>query len=133
MHSNIMWECEMLTVFYDGKCGVCRKEIDYYKSIAPAARFCWIDIATDPQPLAALNVTQVDALRRLHARDDAGQIYVGVAAFVAIWRGLPAWRYLALLMKLPFVVPVASLAYNKFADYRFARLAHCQIAKTTTK
>jgi predicted DCC family thiol-disulfide oxidoreductase YuxK len=24
----------MITVFYDGKCGLCRREIEYYKRIA---------------------------------------------------------------------------------------------------
>jgi predicted DCC family thiol-disulfide oxidoreductase YuxK len=118
----------MLTVFYDGKCGLCSKEINYYKSIAVADNFYWFDVANDPKPLASLNVSQSDALRRLHALDEKGQIYIGVAAFVAIWQRLRYWHLLALLMKFPFLMQLASLAYNRFADYRFERLEHCQIA-----
>ncbi|MEC9079196.1 MAG: DCC1-like thiol-disulfide oxidoreductase family protein, partial [Pseudomonadota bacterium] len=31
----------MITVFFDGKCGLCSREIRHYQKIAPAERFCW--------------------------------------------------------------------------------------------
>ena len=123
----------MLTVYYDGKCGLCRREIEYYKRVAPADQFVWLDIATDPAGLADLDVSQADALRRLHARDSFGNTYVGVAAFIAIWQGLNYWRYLAMIINLPLLQPVAAFAYDRFADYRFSRLTHCRIASRTAK
>ena len=39
----------MITVFYDGKCNLCSKEIKYYKSIAGENVFNWFDIANDPK------------------------------------------------------------------------------------
>ena len=123
----------MLTVYYDGKCGLCRREIEYYKRVAPADRFLWCDIAHDPTSLADINISQADALRRLHARDSTGALYVGVAAFIAIWQRLSCWRYLALIIKLPLLQPLAAFLYNRFADYRFSRLTHCQIASRAAK
>ena len=123
----------MLTVYYDGKCGLCRREIEYYKRVAPVDRFVWLDIANDPAGLADLDISQADALRRLHARDSFGNIYVGVAAFIAIWQGLNYWRYLAMIISLPFFQPMVAYAYDRFADYRFSRLTHCQIAARTAK
>jgi len=123
----------MLTVWYDGKCGLCRKEINYYKAIAPADQFVWLDIATDPAPLAERGISQADALRRLHAADESGRLYIGVDAFVAIWKRLDYWRYLAMIIPLPLVLPLAQYAYNHFADYRFARLSHCQLASSSAK
>ena len=123
----------MLTVYYDGKCGLCRREIEYYKRVAPADRFVWLDIATDPAGLADLGITQSDALRRLHARDASGTMFVGVAAFIAIWQGLNYWRYLAMIVNLPLLKPLAAFAYDRFADYRFSRLTHCQIAFRNAK
>jgi predicted DCC family thiol-disulfide oxidoreductase YuxK len=123
----------MLTVYYDGKCGLCRREIEYYKRVAPADRFVWLDIATDPASLADLDISQADALRRLHARDASGVVYVGVAAFIAIWQGLNYWRYLAMIVNLPFLKPLAAFTYDRFADYRFSRLTHCQLAARTAK
>lgn len=123
----------MLTVYYDGKCGLCRREIEYYKRVAPADRFVWLDIATDPASLADLDISQADALRRLHARDASGVVYVGVAAFIAIWQGLNYWRYLAMIVNLPFLKPLAAFTYDRFADYRFSRLTHCQLSARTAK
>ncbi len=123
----------MLTVYYDGKCGLCRREIEYYKRVAPVDRFVWLDIATDPASLADLNISQSDALRRLHARDSSGAIFVGVNAFIAIWQGLNYWRYLAMIVNIPLLQPLAAFAYDRFADYRFSRLTHCQIAARNAK
>ena len=124
---------KLLKVYYDGKCGLCRREIEYYKRVAPADRFEWLDIATDPAGLADLDISQADALRRLHARDASGNIYVGVAAFIAIWQGLNYWRYLAMIVNLPLLQPLVVFAYDRFADYRFSRLTHCQIAAAAAK
>ena len=101
--------------------------------MAPAGRFDWLDIATDPAGLIDLDISQADALRRLHARDSFGNIYVGVAAFIAIWHGLNYWRYLAMIINLPLLRQLAAFAYDRFADYRFSRLTHCQIAARTAK
>ena len=35
---------------------------------------------------------------------------------------------LAILVSLPVVRYIAAMLYNRFADYRFARLEHCQIS-----
>ena len=122
----------MIDVLYDGKCGLCSKEIAYYRRVAPGGVFNWLDIATDPRPLAVFGLSQPQALRRLHVRDAEGQWHVGVAAFILIWRYLPRWRFLAVILSIPGVREVADGLYNRFADYRFARLTHCQIAAGAT-
>ena len=123
------WVILMIEVFFDGKCGLCSKEIAYYQSIAPSGIFAWMDIATDSSPLVAYQISQADALRRLHVRDDAGEWHIGAAAFLVIWQQLRYWRFLAILVGLPMIRQIAAMVYNRFADYRFAKLAHCQIAQ----
>ena len=39
----------MITVFYDGGCGLCHKEIAYYQRIAPKDRFVWVDLHATPE------------------------------------------------------------------------------------
>ena len=119
----------MIEVFFDGKCGLCSKEIAYYQRIAPTGVFAWMDIATDAAPLAAHNIAQADALRHLHVRDGRGEWHIGAAAFVVIWQQLRHWRLLAAIVDLPLIRQTAAAIYNRFADYRFAKLAHCQIAQ----
>ena len=123
------WVILMIEVFFDGKCGLCSREIAYYQNIAPSGIFAWMDIATDASPLAAHQISQADALRHLHVRDEAGEWHIGAAAFLVIWQQLRYWRFLAILVGLPMIRQIAAMVYNCFADYRFAKLAHCQIAQ----
>ena len=117
----------MIAVYYDGKCGLCNKEIRYYQQIAPQGTFVWYDIASHPHHLEPFNVSQEQALRRLHALTQEGSLVVGVDAFCTIWRELSGWRWLGMVVSLPVIRQCAQLGYNWFADYRFAKLPHCQI------
>ena len=96
--------------------------------ISTPKTFIWRDIANEPQHLRKINVSQSDALRRLHVSDQAGTIHVGIDAFIAIWKKLPRWRLLALICAIPGMRPILSLLYNKFADWKFSRSAHCQLS-----
>ena len=88
-----------------------------------------MDIATDASPLAAHQISQADALRYLHVRDASGTWHIGAAAFLVIWQQLRYWRFLAVLVGLPIIRQIAAMVYTRFADYRFTKLAHCQIAQ----
>ena len=122
----------MIKIYFDGKCGLCSREIEYYKTIAPTHLFEWADIAHDPSHLLALNISQAEALRRLHGLDNQGRLHIGVDAFLLIWRELSYWRYLGIIVGLPGIRQIAGWLYNRFADYRFSRLTHCQIASDDT-
>ena len=52
----------MITVFYDGKCGLCSREIGHYMKISPPTTFIWRDIANEPQHLKKINVSQSERL-----------------------------------------------------------------------
>ena len=119
----------MTIVYFDGKCGLCSKEISYYQKIAPKGVFEWQDIAHDASALKPLNISQADALRLLHAKDKKGEMQIGVDAFILIWNELSiGWRFLSVLAGLPIIRPILGWVYRRFASYRFARLEHCQIA-----
>ncbi len=117
----------MITVFYDGKCGLCRREIEYYKRIAPEGIFDWQDITIDTSSLEILGVAYTDGLKQLHAQDLQGKLHGGVDAFILIWRQIPRWRILAKIVAIPFIYPIANISYRAFAAWRFSRLSHCQI------
>ena len=121
----------MITVFYDGKCGLCSKEINHYRAIAPSDVFDWQDITASSATLERQGVSLADGLRRLHALDSNGQLHVGVDAFILMWRQMPRWSVLAAFVALPGVRQVATFAYDRFATWRFKRLPHCQIAAGT--
>jgi predicted DCC family thiol-disulfide oxidoreductase YuxK len=118
----------MIRVFYDGKCGLCRREIEHYKRIAPVGVFDWVDITVDASSLEKLSIAYADGLKLLHAQDAQGKLHVGVDAFILIWRQIPRWRVLASIVGAGFIRSVANIAYRAFAAWRFNRLSHCQIA-----
>lgn len=120
---------EQISIYYDGKCGLCSKEINYYKSIAPQNRFKWYDITIDAMPLKRAGIDPLIALKQLHAKDREGSWKVGVDAFLLIWNELKYWRLLALFIRLPGIYYLAKLAYRLFAVWRFRHLGYCQTSQ----
>jgi len=118
----------LVKVFYDGKCGLCSKEINYYIKIAPPNIFEWLDIANNPGDLKKIKVSQYDALMFLHAKDENLKLKIGVDAFILIWSKLKYWRLLSLIIKLPLIYQCTKIVYRAFAKYRFKKLTHCQLA-----
>lgn len=119
---------DMITVFYDGKCSLCSKEIDYYRKIAPSGIFDWQDITKSQEKLKKENITLSEGLKLLHAKDHTGQMHIGVDAFILIWKQLKRWRVLAVLVGLPIIKQFANVSYHIFANWRFKRLKHCKLA-----
>jgi len=123
----------MITVFYDGKCGLCSKEINHYRKIAPSDIFNWQDITESADELSNEGITLSEGLKLLHAKDNSGQIHVGVDAFILIWRQLERWRVLAVLVGLPIIRQIAGMGYKTFANWRFKGLEHCQLTARKEK
>ena len=117
----------MISVYFDGKCSLCKKEISYYKTIAPVNKFLWKDIASDPSHLQEINVSQQAALRRLHVLDDEKNLIVGFDAFIVIWSQIKLWSLVASIASLPIINLVLKKSYNWFADWKFRRSPHCSL------
>ncbi|OJF94954.1 thiol-disulfide oxidoreductase DCC family protein [Pararhizobium antarcticum] len=118
----------MITVFYDGACGLCTREINHYRRIAPPGAFQWVDVMRDGQALEKHNISLAAALLDLHSLDQNGTVHRGVDTFLLIWRQIPRWRFVAKVAGLKPVTLVLKAIYPVFARWRFARLSHCQIA-----
>ncbi len=116
----------MITVYYDGKCNICRREINYYKKISSKNIFNWCDIANNPEKLLDMDIKINQALLYLHVKDEKDNIYIGIDAFIVIWKNLKNWRYIAYLISLPPIKIFANYVYIKFANYRFSRKIYCQ-------
>ena len=115
-----------VSVYYDGKCSLCAKEIAYYKNIAPENTFSWVDITVCAKELELEGISFSQGLKLLHVRDEAGKFHTGADAFVCMWRKLPRWHYLAYVVSLPGIKQLANFIYHRFATWRFKRLSHCQ-------
>jgi hypothetical protein len=58
-----------LTIFFDGACPLCRREIAHYLRRDRSGRLAALDIAADPAPLAILGVTQRARVTAFFFRD----------------------------------------------------------------
>ena len=123
----------MISVFFDGKCNLCSKEINYYQRIAPKNTFNWVDITKTPGELDRFEIKLSDGLRLMHVADSRGNIFTGVDAFIIMWKQIKYWKFLGLFVSLPIVKQIANLLYQYFADWRFNRYEHCLIAQENEK
>lgn len=105
------------TVFYNGACPVCRREIDHYRSLdhrhAKALDFC--DINGAERQLASLGLSKDDARRRLYVHEPDNGLMSGIHAFAAIWDRLPPYRWLGTLSRLPVLKTVLPWVYEAIA------------------
>ena len=113
-----------LTVYFDGACPLCRAEIAHYAAEPGAAQLCFRDVSRDA-PAPGPDLTAADALARFHVRTSDGSLLSGAAAFAAIWRLLPRWRWVARVAGLPGAMTVLEAGYRLFLPLRppLSRLA----------
>jgi predicted DCC family thiol-disulfide oxidoreductase YuxK len=85
----------------------------------------------DRADLAALGLTPEDAARRLHVVRD-GELLAGLPAFVALWEEMPRFRWLARVVSLPLVRPVASAVYERVLAPALYALHRRRVARRST-
>jgi predicted DCC family thiol-disulfide oxidoreductase YuxK len=117
----------MIKILFDNQCNICRKEIQYYKSIAPSGVFLWCNLHAHEEILYKYQITYKDALLSLHAIDENEIMHIGVDAFCLIWKHLRGWRFLSLIIRLPIIYSVSKIAYKYFALWRFKKLHYCRV------
>lgn len=100
------------TVFYDGGCPICRREIGLYRARRGAERIDWVDINASDDLQIAPGLSRCDAMARLHVRNTDGRFVSGARAFIALWRRLPAFRPLGLILSMPPLPWIAEQAYR---------------------
>lgn len=107
-----------VTVFYDGACPLCRREIGFYKDLNGAENIDWIDVANCNDTDIPTDVTRKQLLGRFHIQTADQSIKSGAAAFVEIWRKLPAFRPFAGIARVPGAMPVLEFGYTIFLKFR---------------
>jgi predicted DCC family thiol-disulfide oxidoreductase YuxK len=114
-------EGAIATVFYDGSCPLCRREIDHYRRRIGSSQVMWVDITTEPEMLAAHGLKRQAAMARFHVLDAAGQWQTGARGFVELWSHLPAYRWLANTINCLRLVSTLEWLYTHFAHWRLKR------------
>lgn len=105
------------TVYYDGACPVCRREIGWYRAMAGAERVRWIDVTTGPIPEG---YDRDALLRRFTIERADGARLTGARAFVALWRSLRPTRLLGRIMDRQPFLAVGEGLYRLFLRLRMS-------------
>ena len=103
-----------LTVWYDGDCPICAAEIGLMRQLDRRSAIEFVDLSRP----GACPIDREARLARLHAQTSGGPTIVGAAAFVAMWRVLPALRPLAVLASPAPVLWMLERAYRLFLRLR---------------
>lgn len=122
MKDSSALKSEPVTVWFDGGCPLCRREIAGIRRLDTAGRITFIDVSGDSP--ADCPVDRADLLARFHARE-GDRVLSGAAAFAAMWRAIPVLRPFGLLARNALILSALERGYRLFlrARPRLQRLA----------
>ncbi|HEX4878227.1 MAG TPA: demethoxyubiquinone hydroxylase family protein [Limnobacter sp.] len=115
--SNPSSKNDCLTVFYDGSCPLCRREIALYQGLKADQPIEWKDVSAEHTELPA-HCQRDMLMQRFHVQNPAGELQSGALAFATLWQALPGWRWLGRLSRLPGVLPMMEWLYRFFLKIR---------------
>ena len=117
---------ESLTVFFDGSCPICSKEINFYKMRAGADELSWVDVSDEEIPIPIQTRSREELMARFHVLSSSGELVSGGAAFAELWASLPAFKIFGKIFKLPILRYLIDVGYDIFLTLRpkFQNLFH---------
>ena len=83
-----------LTVYYDGGCPLCQREIAFFKKREEPGKVNWIDICSSTDQALGEDLKRCDAMSRFTVRNTDGTLVSGAAAFSEMWRVTPGFKWL---------------------------------------
>lgn len=106
-----------VTVWFDGACPLCRREITLLRRLDRRGRVRFVDVS--PEESTAYCPLDRDALlARFHAQETGQPIVSGAAAFAAVWRAIPWLSPLGHLARIPPLLWLGERAYRLFLRLR---------------
>ncbi len=109
-----MTPANALSVYFDGSCPLCTREIAFYRRLRGADAISWVDASQCADWEIAPGLTKSAALSRFHVLTSDGELLSGAAAFSRIWLELPRFRWLGRLAQREPVAWLLERAYRGF-------------------
>jgi predicted DCC family thiol-disulfide oxidoreductase YuxK len=108
-----------LTLYYDGHCAICTREVARLAGWDGAGKLAFVDIAQAGFDPADAGASMAELNREMHSRTAQGELLVGVdsmlAAYRLVGRGARVWP-----LRVPLLRGVLAWAYRLFARHRYA-------------
>ncbi len=107
-----------VTVFYDGACPLCEREIAFYRKCRNADAIDWVDVSQCTADEVTPGLSKADALARFHVIGAEGELVSGGTAFREVWTVLPAFRIWGRLFRGRLPSWLLNKAYDIFLRVR---------------
>ena len=107
-------ETPIVTVWFDGNCPLCTREIAAMRKLDRRGAISFIDVMSNG---ADCPIDRTQLLARFHAEEN-GQLLSGAAAFAAMWRAIPMLRPLGLVARNKWVLAGLERVYIFFLRVR---------------
>jgi predicted DCC family thiol-disulfide oxidoreductase YuxK len=104
------------TVYYDGACPLCQREIAMYQGMDGAEAIRWHDVSTNGT--GAEDLATDDAMARFHVRRADGSLVSGARGFFEVMKTIPKLRWLGQVLSVPPIPWIAEGAYRLFLPLR---------------
>ncbi|MGM0984454.1 MAG: thiol-disulfide oxidoreductase DCC family protein [Pseudomonadota bacterium] len=109
--------CAPATLYHDGHCPLCQREVAWLEGHPHRARIRLVDIQAPDFDAASLGTSFEAMMGRLHVHDAEGRWYIGMDASRALYAVL-GYRRLVWLSTLPGVKGMMDAGYRWFARRR---------------
>lgn len=108
----------VLTVYFDGACPVCSREIAVYRRQVGAEQCVWVDASSCPESALGADLSRGAALARFHVRRSDGVLVEGMRGFATLWRTLPRFAWAGRIASVGLVASLLDAAYSAFLRVR---------------
>lgn len=109
------------TVFYDGACPLCSREIAHYRNCSGSDEVNWLDISQSKEQLDAYGIDYDSAMKRFHVLSADGTYHTGAFGFVYLWSILKPYKALSALINFFHLGSLLDWFYMRFATWRTQR------------
>lgn len=109
---------QKIKVFYDGKCIVCVKEIDFYSRRDKENKIEFIDISLPSFDPVSEGIDPNQVQKVFHVKDLNNSLVTGVDAFIKIWEVLDIFKPLAKAADSSLGRPFFNFGYKAFTKIR---------------
>ncbi|WP_428354856.1 thiol-disulfide oxidoreductase DCC family protein [Methyloprofundus sp.] len=112
-----------ICVYYDGACPKCIRDRQTYEKLAGklGKSVSWMDITGQEQALHDIGIDPLKALTELHVKDEHGEFFSELNAYILLMSRVPLLRPLAWLIGLPGLRPMLAKIYHWQVNRRLRR------------
>lgn len=107
-----------LTVYFDGACPLCAREVAGYRREPGSEQCTWVDAASCAPAALGEDLGRDAALARMTVRRADGSLVHGARAFATLWLTLPRYRRLGRIASARPIAPLLEAGYRLFLRLR---------------